>query len=62
MKLKVEDGGEFRCVKCGTAAEPSIKYAKDEVHGERLNMACVRCGYKWSEPTKDREMVVVGVK
>ncbi len=48
------------CVKCGSyewvATSPPMatqkRYVKDE-NGERIELTCWCCGYKWTEPTWD---------
>ena len=50
------------CVKCGSyewvATSPPMatqkRYVKDE-NGERIELTCWCCGYKWTEPTWDAE-------
>ena len=41
------------CQKCGASNKeqvPSVRYAKDTEHGERLLIKCWLCGYQFTKP------------
>lgn len=45
--------GGPNCSKCGsdfTTNPPTVKYANDDMRGERLVLTCPVCSFKWDKP------------